>query len=299
MTFSRVDWLQQKLTETGHDAQQRIDWEIELTTALEKRLKPRKKHEIIRKPAIIRRWNRQVLKGWEHEQYGEHRLPTNYTFHFGFIIPPYLLPAWSRFRKGHQVFGLTARCFYGKVVSERDGVSWSSKTGKKQLQSNDAARADYEKDLAAFFERAPLVTYGECLLRFPESSLTGLQTKEEKNRMKEFDLKQRQELKKKKKAKNIAYAEQQRIAKAKRKENTKRRLDGWQRAEQALDERKAAMAFQWERVKAGEAAFIARHGMDVIAYTVKQEAKRKEEAAKPKKLSLKQRMAAAHKKLKL
>ena len=59
------------------------------------------------------------------------------------------------------------------------------------------------------------------------------------------------------------------------------------------------MAFQWERVKAGEAAFIARHGMDVIAYTVKQEAKRKEEAAKPKKLSLKKRMAAAHKKLKL
>ena len=295
MTFSRVEWLQQKLTETGHEAQQRIDWEIELTTALEKRLKPRKKHEIIRKPSIIRRWNQKVLKGWKHEQYGEHRLPTNYTLHFGFIIPPYLLPAWSQFRKGHQVFGLTTRCIHGTVTSQKDGVSWSSNTGKKQLQSSDAARADYEKDLAAFFERAPLVPYEECVVRFPESGVTGLQTEAEKIRLDEFDLKRRQALNKKKKAENLAFAEQQRIAKAKRREEYAKKFlprDGWQIAEEALAERKARIADQNARVAAGKAAFIAKHGCEVYAYQ-----KPQEEAAKPKKLSLKQRMAAAHKKL--
>lgn len=295
MTFSRVDWLQQKLTETGHEAQQRIDWEIELTGVLEKRLKPRKKHEIVRKPSIIRRWNQKVLKGWKHEQYGEHRMPMNYTFHFGFIIPPYLLPAWSRFRKGETVFGLTTRCFYGTVTSEKDGVSWSSKTGKKQLRSSAKARADYEQDLAAFFERAPLVTYGECVVRFPESGVTGLQTEAEKIRLDEFDLKRRQELKKKKKAENLAFAEQQRIAKARRKaENAKKHSerDGWQIAEEALAERKARIADQNARVAAGKAAFIAKFGCEVFAYQ-----KPQEEPAKPKKLSLKQRMAAAHKKL--
>ena len=295
MTFSRVEWLQQKLTETGHEAQQRIDWEIELTTALEKRLKPRKKHEIVRKPSIIRRWNQKVLKGWKHEQYGEHRMPMNYTFHFGFIIPPYLLPAWSRFRKGETVFGLTTRCFYGKSTSQKDGVNWSSKTGKEQLRSSAKARADYEQDLAAFFERAPLVPYEECVVRFPESGVTGLQTEAEKIRLDEFDLKRRQELKKKKKAENLAYAEQQFIAKAKRKaEYAKKFLprDGWQTAEEALAERKARIADQNARVAAGKAAFIAKHGCEVFAYQ-----KPQEEAAKPKKLSLKQRMAAAHKKL--
>ena len=285
MTFSRVDWLQRKLTETGHEAQQRIDWEIELTTALEKRLKPRKTHPIIRKPSVIRRWNQKVLKGWKH---GEHRLPKNYMLHFGFIIPPYLLPAWSRFRKGHQVFGLTARCFHGKVVSQKDGVSWSSATAKKQLQSNNEARADYVQDLAAFFERAPLVTYAECIARFPESSITGLHTKEEKDRTIAFDLKQQQELKKKKKAENIARNEKQRIAKAARKLEG----DGWEIAEEALAERKARIADQNVRIAAGKAAFIAKFGCEVFAYQ-----KPQEEAAKPKKLSLKQRMAAAHKKL--
>ena len=295
MTFSRVEWLQKKLTETGHEAQQRIDWEIELTTALEKRLIPRKKHEIVRKPSIIRRWNQKVLKGWKHEQYGEHRMPMNYTFHFGFIIPPYLLPAWSQYRKGHKVFGLKTLCFHGKLTCQTRGVNWGSKTGKEQLRSNAEARASYEKDLAAFFERAPLVPYEECVVRFPESGVTGLQTEAEKIRIDEFDLKHRQELNKKKRAENLAYAEQQRIAKAKRKGEEEKKhsgRDGWQIAEQALAERKARIADQNARVAAGKAAFIAKFGCEVFEYQ-----KPQEEAAKPKKLSLKQRMAAAHKKL--
>ena len=298
MTFSRVDWLQQKLTETGHEAQQRIDWEIELATALEKKLTPRKTHPIVRKPAIIKEWNRKILRGWKDEQYGKHRLPMNYIFHHDFIIPPYLQRAWILFRQGKTVFGVTTRCPDKKKTK---GVTWASDKGKNHLKSSSFSRAIYDKALAEFFQAAPLVTYEECVARFPESALTGSLTGKEIKRECDFDIKQRTELNLQKKARAKAWAEQQLEAKQK-KVALKRAetLRGWEAAEQALAERKAAIATQWDRVKAGEAAFIAKHGMDVIAYEVKQkaeqEAKRKEDA-KPKKLSLKQRMAAAHKKL--
>ena len=263
MAFSRADWLQQKLTETGHEAEQRIKWEVELASCIDRPFVTKKKPSFIRYSDFQLKWNEEVLKGWKYQKYRHYQLPGGYYIHHGFILPPYLRAAFKRMRHGETVFGMTSLYWYNSKAS----ANWASKTGKNQIESNEISRKEYEKALDQFFKLAPVVSYAECQRRFSASALKGNVQQEERAREKAYHSEQKK--KEKKQAKE--QAKECRLAKERQKAKVDPvARDGWERAEAALAKRKAQMADQKARVAAGEAAFIAKHGLDVIAYGVKQ-----------------------------
>ena len=157
----RINRLYGLLTETGHEADERIAWEEELDELLKIRTRLEKKqNRNNERNKMTAPWNKKVLEGWNDRK----NLPKKYFWLHSWVIPLYLKGSYRMFFNGEEINGKKY------LVPERENGKFSTKYGKTWKEalrgctngSNHSVEIGFRDHLDEFIQSMPCVPYSEC-----------------------------------------------------------------------------------------------------------------------------------------